>query len=89
MSYALILENWQEYDTKKNLLKQNPKNFLCTHAWERIYLKQKIKQQFPLITDNEITTAIRECCLALKSPHDRESFVRFVCLKLNIGIFNE
>ncbi|HTA60909.1 MAG TPA: hypothetical protein VK835_00575 [Bacteroidia bacterium] len=89
MSYALILENWLEYDTKKKLAKQNPQNFLCTEAWERIYLTQKIKQHFPAVTDTEIATAIRECCVALTAPHPRNSFVRFVCLKLNIGIFSE
>jgi hypothetical protein len=89
MSYALILEDWLEYDIKKKLAKQNPQKFLCTEAWERIYLTQKIKQHFPTLNDAEIATAIRQCCVVLKSPHPRQSFVRFVCLKLNIGIFSE
>jgi hypothetical protein len=89
MSYALILQNWVDYDTQKKLVRQNPKKFQCTQAWERIYLTKKIKQHYPHIPDKEIYTAIRRCCLDLKSPHPRESFVRFVCLKLDIGIFSE
>jgi hypothetical protein len=89
MSYNLILEDWLDYDSKKKQAKQDPKKFLCTEAWERIYLTEKIKQHHPSISDKDITAAIRECCLALKAPHPRDSFVRFVCLKLNIGIFSE
>lgn len=89
MSYKLILEDWLEYDIKKLEAKQNPQNFFCNEAWERIYLSKKIKQHYPTISDQQISTAIRECCIALKAPHPRESFVRFVCLKLDIGIFGE
>jgi hypothetical protein len=89
MSYALILQNWVEYDNQKKLLRQNPHKFRCTQVWERIYLTQKIKHHYPQINNKEIYTAIRQCCLELKSPHPRESFVRFVCLKLDIGIFTE
>jgi len=89
MLYKLILEDWAEYDAKKKQAKQNTKNFNCTEAWERIYLTQKIKQHHPSIDDKDIATAIRECCVALNAPHPRESFVRFVCLKLDIGIFSE
>jgi hypothetical protein len=89
MSFELILQDWSDYDAKKKLARQNPAKFLCTQAWERIYLIHKIKQHHPNLHEREITTAIRECCLALKSKHPRDSFVRFVCLKLGIGIFTE
>ena len=89
MSYALILQDWTDYDSKKKLARQNPNKFMCTQAWERIYLTHKIKQRYPQISNQQISTAIRQCCLDLKSPHPRESFVRFVCLKLDIGIFSE
>ncbi|HKC68338.1 MAG TPA: hypothetical protein VKG26_08915 [Bacteroidia bacterium] len=89
MPYTLILDDWLDYDIKKLETKQNPQSFLCTEAWERIFLIEKIKQHYPDMRDKDIANAIRECCLALHSPHPRESFVRFVCLKLDIGIFSE
>ncbi|HXU27805.1 MAG TPA: hypothetical protein VN698_11290 [Bacteroidia bacterium] len=89
MSYTLILDDWLEYDIKKLEAKQNPKNFLCTEAWERIFLTHKIQQHHPQLSHQHISTAIRECCIALKSPHPRDSFVRFVCMKLDISVFSE
>lgn len=89
MSYNLILNDWLDYDIKKLEANQTPKKFNCTQAWERFFLAQKIQQHHPSLTSHEITTAIRQCCLDLKTPQNREPFVRLVCLKLNISVFSE
>lgn len=82
MSVELILEDWADYDDKKISNGRDARFFACTELWERDYLKEKIRNYFPDLTEEQIDDAIIDCCSILKSPYARKEFIEFVIIRL-------
>ena len=86
MSVKLILENWADYDSRKMRIGNNSKIFSCTEYWEIDYLKNKIMQYYPALSEKNILDAIQSCCLKTHPPHPRQAFVECIAQQLNIPI---
>ena len=81
MNLHSVLENWSDYETKKQLVSTDVTMFSC-EEWEINYLREKIKTTFPFINELYIIGAIRNCCQ--DDPVPRQEFVRRVLKKLQM-----
>ena len=84
MALDLILEDWSDYDNNKIIGKVDSSKFSCEEKWEVDYLKKKILMSFPDVEIEAIDAAIKLCCLAIKAPRPRKTFVSCVLKRLEL-----
>ena len=73
---------WNNADNKHK--KKYDRNFVsCDETYERAYVKQVIKEEFPALTDSAIDTAIESCCKSIPAPRPRDVFMK--CLQQKLG----
>jgi len=81
MPQKILSEDWSEYDNKKKK-KEDALFFSCEEPWEQNYLIQKIRNVYPQYSEAAITAAIAACCLEVRAPRPRKSFVECVMRRL-------
>lgn len=84
LSQLLQEENWTEYDNKKIRDNRDRKFFACSEPWEVDYLKKLIKRLHPRFSEEQIVTAIRNCCMTIQAPHPRRTFTECVLRRLGV-----
>lgn len=89
MPVTTLFENWEEYDKRKLEAGNNPRLFSCDEVWEVYYLKNKIKEYFPELSEIGILEAIGKCCQNVIAPVPREKFLERLFWLLNISESNE
>lgn len=82
MPHKILNEDWSDYDNRKIRDRWDAKDFSCTETWEVNYLVEKIRKVYPFYIDQNIRSAIVNCCAALGSPHPRKPFVECVMKRL-------
>lgn len=81
----LILENWEDYDNKK-LKVGDSAFFSCEEEWERDFLLNKIREEYPDMNREVILKAMSIGCNVIKAPRPRETYVRFIANLLQISL---
>lgn len=84
MSKNPVLENWEEYESRKKQNGQDPGYFSCDEAWEVWYLKKKVLLLYPNLDRMVVLEAIGECCRNVTAPISRNKFIEQLLLLLNI-----
>lgn len=80
----LLEEDWKDYDDKQIRDNRDGNFFACSEKWEIDYLKNLIKRKFPKLSDQQISTAIEECCKSIVASSPRKTFVECVAKRLGI-----
>jgi len=80
-----ILENWEAYDLEKTNKKLDKDYFSCEEKWEVDYLKRKIIEQYPEMSETVILFAIRYTCSNMPAQKKRIDFVEKVAALLEIS----
>ncbi len=81
MLQKVLNEDWSDYDNRKK--KSTDAHFFsCEESWERDYLTQKIHRLYPHYSEAAITAAIAACCLEIRTPRPRKTFVECVMRRL-------
>lgn len=84
MSKKTILEDdWSDYDNLKKT-KVDAYFFSCNESWEVDYLVNKILKFHDELSEDEIRTAISDCCNKDMGNNPREKFVG--CFMDRLGI---
>jgi len=73
----ILYDDWVDYDNRKKRERKIETVFCCEEAWEVNYLVSKIRKHH-LLPEAAIRDAISTCCLEMKVPRDRETFVHGV-----------
>jgi hypothetical protein len=81
MPHKILSEDWSDYDNKKKK-KEDALFFSCEESWEREYLIQKTRKVYPQYSEAVITKAIDACCLEVRAPRPRKTFVECVMRRL-------
>ncbi len=75
--------SWDNVDNKHK--KRFDRNFVsCDESYERAYIKQVIKEEFPSLSDSAIDAAIAACCASIAAPRPRQTFLN--CLRQRLGV---
>jgi len=75
--------SWNNVDNKHK--KKYDRNFVsCDEPYERAYIKQIIKEEFPSLNDSAIDAAIASCCATVPAPRPRQTF--WNCLQKKLGV---
>ncbi len=84
MSKKEILgDDWSDYDDRKK--KKGDANFFaCSEIWEENFLVDKILKFHDELSEDEIRTAISDCCDKDMGNNPREEFVGCVMDRLGI-----
>jgi len=77
-------ENWTDYDNKKIKDQRDGRFFACTEKWEVDYLKDLIKRKHPRFSEDQILSAIQNCCITIPAPRPRKTFIECVFKRLQI-----
>ncbi|KQM21306.1 hypothetical protein [Chryseobacterium sp. Leaf201] len=81
MSIKILEDDWSEYDNRKK--KRGDANFFsCQESWEVDYLVNKIKKNYPNISEQKILEAISQCCKTIPGNKPRKQFVECVMSRL-------
>ena len=76
----VILEDWADYNKRKGNEGKDVSYFSCDEAWEIFFLKNKILNVYPFVSDLKILEAIESSCC--KEGKERKEFVLSVMSKL-------
>ncbi|MCW3105730.1 MAG: hypothetical protein JWQ09_236 [Segetibacter sp.] len=82
MPQRVLNENWSDYDDRKKR-HADARFFSCEEAWERDYLIKKIRKVYPQYGEALIQAAISACCLEVRAPRPRKTFVECVIRRLS------
>lgn len=85
MPVTALFENWEEYDKRKLEAGNDPRLFSCDEVWEVYYLRNKIKEHYPELSEMTILEAIGKCCQNVIAPVSREKFLERLLYLLNIS----
>ncbi|MBT1711957.1 hypothetical protein KK062_27185 [Fulvivirgaceae bacterium PWU5] len=83
MSLSKVLEDWSDYDNRKQK-KEDSHFFSCTEKWEIDYLVDKIHEAFGYLDRLAIRDAITHFCNRSNAPHPRKIFVTSVLMRLGV-----
>lgn len=78
-------ETWKNIDNKKLKMKDRM-YFSCTEDWEVDTLRDKIMDNYPSYSDDEVNKAIESCCKSESAPYERLAFENCVLMKLRYKI---
>lgn len=81
MPEKILNDSWADYDNRKKK-REDRLYFSCEEEWEVDYLVLKIKKIYPSKSEFAIRAAIASCCMIVKPPRPRDTFVRCVMGKL-------
>ena len=84
MTVFYILQNWKEYDTRKQGSGMDPRFFDCLQNWEIDFLIRRIQHIYTFIPDGLIRNAIDKACEKETVAREREYFVSAVLENLAI-----
>ena len=75
--------SWNNVDNKHK--KKDDRNFIsCEESYERTYIKQIVKEEFPSLSDSAVDSAISGCCASVPAPRPRQAY--WNCLKSKLGV---
>jgi len=86
MSLQKVLEDWNDYESRKSREEPDTSYFACSETWEVNYLVDKIKKIFPIRSGEEIHKSILQCCKEGSAPHSRKVFVKAVLNTLGLFV---
>ena len=81
MPQRVLSEDWSDYDDRKKK-RTDAQFFSCEESWEREYLVRKIRKVYPQYSEAAITAAVSACCLEVRAPRPRKTFVECVMRRL-------
>ena len=84
MTVFVILQNWKDYDFRKETAGDDPRYFNCDADWEVDFLVSKIQHIYHFVHDIKIRDAIRKVCVDEIQSKERQSFVNAVLESLAI-----
>lgn len=84
MSLYRLLENWSDYDNRKIRTGTEAHLFSCDEPWEVDYLKKKIREIYPHLSEEKIVSAIEYCCMIVAGPRPRKHFTECVLDRLGV-----
>ena len=84
MTVFYVLQDWKDYDIRKQGSGMDPRFFNCVENWEIDFLVKRIQHIYTLIPDALIRTAITIACDQETVAKERECFVSAVLANLAI-----
>ncbi len=84
MTVYVILQNWKDYDFRKQNAGFDPRYFNCMDEWEVDFLVKKIQQIYNFIPERQIKQAICKVASTDLSARERHHFVNAVLESLAI-----
>ena len=78
MTVFYVLQNWKEYDVRKQGSGMDPRFFNCLENWEIEFLVKRIQHIYTFISDGLIRGAISKACDKETVTRERENFVNAV-----------
>ncbi|MEI6122704.1 MAG: hypothetical protein WCQ95_03680 [Bacteroidota bacterium] len=78
-------EIWKNIDNT-DLKKTDRIYFSCSEEWEKDYLIDKIRHNYPIYSKESIISAIKSCCKSKDAPFERMAFENCVINKLRFKI---
>ena len=84
MTVFYVLQNWKEYDVRKQVSGMDPRFFDCVQNWEIEFLIERIRHIYTVIPESHIRNAIRKACDKENVTRERENFVSAVLANLTM-----
>ena len=84
MTVFYVLQNWKDYDVRKQGSGMDPRFFDCLQTWEIEFLVNRIQHIYTFIPDSLIRRAISKACDKENVTRERENFVSAVLENLAI-----
>jgi hypothetical protein len=82
--FAILTDDWSDYDSKKTISGGDAKYFSASEAWEVEYLANKIAKHHPSLQSDKIKHVIGQYSHLQGSSFPRTKFIEGLAEKLHI-----